>query len=129
VPPSTRPSTAIDSQSSTSQSFNANTQTGSLYPFITSSDLILFSSNYVMPLVSVLQALEPSTFSQAQQYPEWVLAIEQELTALEQNGTWILTDLPLEKRALTSKWVYKTKFRPDGIVKRHNARLVIRGFE
>jgi len=40
-----------------------------------------------MSLVSVLQAPEPSTFTQVQQYPEWVLAMEQELTTLEQNGT------------------------------------------
>ena len=82
-----------------------------------------------MSLVSVLQAPEPSTFTLAQQYPEWVLAVEQELTTLEQNGTWTLTDLPPEKKALTSKWVYRTKFRPDGTIERHKARLIIRGFE
>ena len=57
------------------------------------------------------------------------MAMDQELTALEQNGTWVLTSLPPEKRALTSKWVYRTKFRPDGSVGKYKARLVIRGFE
>ena len=57
------------------------------------------------------------------------MAMEQELTTLEKNGTWILTSLPPGKKALSSKWVYKTKFRPDGSVERHKARLVIRGFE
>jgi len=57
------------------------------------------------------------------------MAMDQELTALEQNGTWTLTSLPPGKRALTSKWVYRVKFRPDGSVERYKARLVIRGFE
>jgi len=82
-----------------------------------------------MSLVSVLQTPEPSTYAQEQQHPEWVKAIEQELLALEHNGTWVLTSLPPGKRALTSKWVYKTKFRPDGFVERHKTRLIIRDFE
>jgi len=55
--------------------------------------------------------------------------MQAELDALEQNNTWVLTTLPLGKKALTSKWVYKTKYRPDGSVERHKAKLVIRGFE
>lgn len=93
------------------------------------ADLAHLSSDFVFSLASVLHTAEPSCYTQAQQYPEWVKAMNLELAALEQNGTWTLTSLPPGKRALTSKWVYKTKFRPDGSVERHKARLVIRGFE
>lgn len=47
--------------------------------------------------------------------------------ALEANGTWDLTTLPPGKKALASKWVYKTKFRPDGSVERHKATMVVKG--
>ncbi|XP_042974640.1 uncharacterized mitochondrial protein AtMg00810-like [Carya illinoinensis] len=41
-----------------------------------------------------------------------------ELEALEQNRTWIITDLPLGKDAIDCKYVYKTKFKSDGSVER-----------
>jgi len=55
--------------------------------------------------------------------------MEKELAALETNGTWRLTSLPPNKKALTSKWVYKVKFRPNGSIERYKARLVIREFQ
>lgn len=48
-----------------------------------------------------------------------------ELEALELNHTWSVTTLPPEKTAIGSKWLYKTKFNPDGSIQRHKARLVI----
>jgi len=84
------------------------------YPLFTSSNLAHLSSNYVTSLASVLQAPELASCAQAQLYPEWVKAMDLELDALDRNGTWILTSLPKGKRALTSKWVYKTKYSPDG---------------
>ena len=55
--------------------------------------------------------------------------MDKELVALEANGTWVLTTLPPNKRALSSKWVYKVKYRPYGSIERYKARLVIRGFQ
>jgi len=50
-----------------------------------------------------------------------------EIDALQANHTWTEVDLPLEKRAISSKWVYKIKLKADGSLKRYKARLVIRG--
>ena len=51
-----------------------------------------------------------------------------ELQALELNNTWFLVPLPLNKRSVGCKWVFKIKYKPDGIVERYKARLVAKGY-
>ncbi|CAM8905250.1 unnamed protein product [Rhodiola kirilowii] len=51
-----------------------------------------------------------------------------ELDALEKNKTWELTTLPAGHTAIGSKWIYKVKFKSDGSIERHKARLVVKGF-
>ncbi|XP_074328035.1 putative mitochondrial protein AtMg00820 [Apium graveolens] len=50
-----------------------------------------------------------------------------ELDTLENNHNWAITTLPPGKNAITSKWLYKTKFKPDGIIDKFKSRLVILG--
>jgi len=99
------------------------------YPLFSNCHLAHLTPHYAASLASVLQTPKPTTYAQAQLYPEWVKAMDLELEALERNGTWSLTTLPAGKRALSSKWVYRTKFKPDGSVEWYKARLVIRGFQ
>ena len=40
-----------------------------------------------------------------------------EINALESNNTWTLTPLPPHKRAIGCKWVYKVKYKADGLWK------------
>jgi len=42
--------------------------------------------------------------------------------------TWVLVDLPLGCKPITSKWIFKRKRKVDGTIERFKARLVIRGF-
>ncbi|KAL5789093.1 hypothetical protein ACOSQ2_003981 [Xanthoceras sorbifolium] len=51
-----------------------------------------------------------------------------ELYALESNGTWSIVSLPQGKRLVGCRWVYKTKFRADGTIERHKARLIAKGY-
>ncbi|GJY74052.1 retrovirus-related pol polyprotein from transposon TNT 1-94 [Tanacetum coccineum] len=67
-------------------------------------------------------------FHQALKNSGWVQAMNTELEALEKNNTWSLSNLPPGHKPITYKWVYKTKFNPDGGVERLKARLVVRGF-
>eukprot|EP00257_Ricinus_communis_P016867 XP_015575166.1 uncharacterized protein LOC107261307 [Ricinus communis] len=71
---------------------------------------------------------QPVSYKQACTDQSWRLAMENELQALEKNGTWDLVELPTDKKAIGCKWVFKLKLKPDGTVDRHKARLVAKGF-
>ncbi|KAL4362176.1 hypothetical protein GQ457_04G021850 [Hibiscus cannabinus] len=71
---------------------------------------------------------EPTSFNDAAKVPEWIDAMNSEISAIEKNGTWFLTNLPSGKHAIGVKWVYRTKFNPDGTIFKHKARLVVKGY-
>ena len=54
--------------------------------------------------------------------------MKQELQAVEKNKTWELVDLPAGHRPISLKWVFKLKKDEKGVVTKHKARLVVRGF-
>jgi hypothetical protein len=51
-----------------------------------------------------------------------------EITALEQNHTWVVTTLLAGKHLIGCKWVYKIKYKADGSIERYKARLVAKGY-
>ena len=52
-------------------------------------------------------------------------AMDDEMRSLEKNDTWVLIELPVGKRALLNKWVFRIKTEPDG-KRRFKARLVVK---
>jgi hypothetical protein len=54
--------------------------------------------------------------------------MQSEMDAVEKNCIWELADLPRDHSAITLKWVFKLKRDEAGIIVKHKARLVARGF-
>ena len=54
--------------------------------------------------------------------------MKDEMYSLLGNQTWELTELPVGKKALHNKWVYRIKNDHDGS-KHYKARLVVKGFQ
>ncbi|RVW56514.1 Retrovirus-related Pol polyprotein from transposon TNT 1-94 [Vitis vinifera] len=69
----------------------------------------------------------PNTIQEALKISEWKKAVQDEIDALEKNGTWTITDLPVGKRPVGCKWIFTIKYKADGSVERFKARLVARG--
>ena len=54
--------------------------------------------------------------------------MNEEMKALLQNDTWEIVDLPKGKIPVSCRWVFTLKYKPDGSLDRHKARLVARGY-
>ena len=72
--------------------------------------------------------IEPLNFEEAVQDAKWRDAMEQEIQAIQKNGTWEVATLPKGQKAIGVKWVYKVKKNADGKVERNKARLVVKGY-
>ena len=47
---------------------------------------------------------------------------------IEKNETWSLVSKPKNKKPIGVKWIFRTKFNPDGTICKHKARLVAKGY-
>lgn len=73
-------------------------------------------------------ASETAFYNEAKGQPQWEEAMQIELHALTANNTWDLVTLPMGKKPIACRWVYKIKFHTDGSIERHKACLVAKGF-
>ncbi|GJX98130.1 putative ribonuclease H-like domain-containing protein [Tanacetum coccineum] len=71
---------------------------------------------------------EPKKAVQALKDPNWIKAMQEELLQFKLQEVWTLVELPNEKRAIGTKWVFRNKKDERGIVIKNKARLVAQGY-
>jgi hypothetical protein len=112
-------------QSSASPSFLTNK---SVYPISHYLSYNKLSNDHLHFALSLTTHTEPKTYTEASKFECWNKAMETELSALEQTGTWKLVDLPPGVKPIGCRWVYKIKHHADGSIERFKARLVAKGY-
>lgn len=98
------------------------------YPLSAYMSYDSLSDDYKAYICAIALIPEPTSFTQAKRFDEWLQAMNEELIALESTGTWTVCSLPSGKHAIGCKWVYKIKINPDGTIERYKARLVAKGY-
>ncbi|XP_071727546.1 uncharacterized protein [Rutidosis leptorrhynchoides] len=87
----------------------------------------LGSENYCF-VTSLTKGHEPKSFKEACIDQNCVNTMNDEMEALNRNNTWILTELPKDRKPIGSKWVYRIKYKSTGEIDRYKARLVAKCF-
>nr|GEX82767.1 ribonuclease H-like domain-containing protein [Tanacetum cinerariifolium] len=72
--------------------------------------------------------VEPSTYYDAVKDARWVEAMNNEIEALIRNNTWTITDLPIGRKVIDNKWLYKIKYKSTRQIDKFKARVVAKGF-
>ncbi|XP_024019688.1 uncharacterized protein LOC112091089 [Morus notabilis] len=70
----------------------------------------------------------PNSVYEALTVSKWHKAILEEYSALEKNGTWVISELPPGKKTMGCKWIFSVKQKADGSVDRYKAHLVAKGY-
>nr|GEZ12874.1 ribonuclease H-like domain-containing protein [Tanacetum cinerariifolium] len=74
------------------------------------------------------KSVEPTSYEEALKDINWINAMNEEMNALYENKTWVMTKLPLDRNPIGCKWVFKIKYKSNGEVERYKARLMAKGF-
>jgi hypothetical protein len=71
----------------------------------------------------------PKDATEALAHLGWREAMEDELRSIYKNNTWDLVPLPHNKKAISTKWVFRVKTNVHGSIAKLKACLVVKGFQ
>lgn len=77
---------------------------------------------------AILSEETPTSIKEALESKIWKEAMKSEMDALKKNETWEKCVLPPGKKTVGCRWVFNTKYKPDGTIERYKARLVAKGY-
>jgi histone deacetylase 1/2 len=120
-----------DTQTAEPHSSHPSHEATTRYPILTRSQHGVVKSNpkYALTITSSPTiSREPNNIKVALLHPGWKATMDDELTTLHHNDTWRLVPHTPDMHVIGSKWVFKTKLKPDGTLDRLKARLVAKGY-
>jgi len=112
-------------RTSMSLSIPSQYQSNVRYPIALYANSEKFTLQHRKFLAAVTTERETISFAEAVKDSRWRLVMQQETQALEDNQTWTIWSLPMNKKALGCRSVYKIKYHSDGTKERFKDRLVI----
>lgn len=93
--------------------------------FVSTEKLFVQHQSFISAIDSIRV---PTLVQEALKDKNWIQAMNEEMHALEKNGTWDIIEKPNDKRPIGCKWIYTVKYRSDGTLDRYKARLVAKGY-
>ena len=58
----------------------------------------------------------------------WKEVVTSEIEFMLSNHTGELANLPPDSKPIGSKWIFKRKLKPDGLIDKYKAKLVTKGY-
>jgi hypothetical protein len=114
------------------ENLDANHNDNASLRFHSMSDILTTPGFALHALVAeelhVVSSDEPASFAEAEHNPRWRKAMMEEMDSNEENGTWSLIVLPLGRKLIGVKWVFKVKRDEHGAVSKHKACIVVKGY-
>ena len=81
--------------------------------------------------VMLLDHDEPTNYEEAMMSPDsarWLEAMKSKMRSMYETKVWTLIDLPIDRRAIEIKWIFKRKTDADSSVTIYKARIVAKRF-
>jgi len=88
-------------------------------------------NEFILAALRVSTTADPLSYTEAMRSPsrkEWEAAAREEYESLVAHNTFSIVPLPPGRKAVGSKWVFKTKRNAEGLAIRFKARLVAQGY-
>src|SRR5690606_27700709 len=90
--------------------------------------LASYPQEHVVFISNLDQDYIPNTYEEAMELDEWRDSVGDEINAMIKDDTWYETELPKEKKAVTSRLLFIIKYLANGKPERKKTRLVARGY-